>query len=214
MYFFKLHTQVGGLSLLPMQNIKETELFAAHQENIARVQHGFEKKAVCFRSEELECNVGKNLSTAAMTDCTQLQLWELWACHALGITMLLKAGKQATLMLLFVAVGGCHWDIDLPNMEIQLKRLVVVTEGVEKEFQMKVKGGLTMELCLQLLWLSNPELASVVANIEFHSLNCHAPTLVLSHPLVISAAREFAQFGASTNLPSKTLNPKASLSTV
>jgi tripeptidyl-peptidase-2 len=103
---------------------------------------------------------------------------------------------------------------DLPNTEIQLKRLVAVTEGVEKEFRMKVKGGSTMEVCLQLLWLSNPAAASVVADVEFHSLNCRAPTLVSSQPLVISAGREFARFEASANLRSETLNPKASLSTV
>ena len=103
---------------------------------------------------------------------------------------------------------------DLPNTEIQLKRMFQVTEGVEKEFHMKVKGGSTLELCLQLLWLANPAAASVVAEVEFHTLNARAPTLVSSQPLVISAAREFARFGAHASLRSETLNPKASLDTV
>merc|ERR1711935_503108 len=36
---------------------------------------------------------------------------------------------------------------DVPNTEIQLKKLIQVNEGYEKEFSMKVKGGATLELC-------------------------------------------------------------------
>ena len=103
---------------------------------------------------------------------------------------------------------------DLPNTRIQLKRIVAVTEGVEKAFSMKVKGGSTLELCLQLLYLASPSAASLVADVEFHSLNARPPTLISSQPLVIPASQGFARFGASSNLRSENLSPKASLDTV
>ncbi|VEU36565.1 unnamed protein product [Pseudo-nitzschia multistriata] len=103
---------------------------------------------------------------------------------------------------------------DIPNTEIQLKKLIQITEGYEKEFSMKVKGGSTLEICLQLLWLANAASSSVVVDVEFHSFSTQAPTLVASQPLVISAGREFARFGAAANLRSEKLNPSASLDKV
>ena len=103
---------------------------------------------------------------------------------------------------------------DLPNTQTQLKKLVQMTEGIEKEFHMKVKGGSTLEVCLQLLWLANASSASVVVEVEYHSFSTRAPTLVTSQPLAISAGREFARFGASANLRSEKLNPSATLDSV
>lgn len=103
---------------------------------------------------------------------------------------------------------------DLPNTEIQLKRLIQVTEGYEKEFSMKVKGGSTLEVCLQLLWLANAASTSVVVDVEFHSFSARGPTLVASQPVAISAGREFARLGAAANLRTEKLNPSASLDTV
>lgn len=103
---------------------------------------------------------------------------------------------------------------DVPNTEIQLKRLIQVTEGYEKEFSMKVKGGSTLEVCLQLLWLANAASTSVVVDVEFHSFSSRGPTLVASQPVAISAGREFARLGAAANLRSEKLNPSASLDTV
>ena len=103
---------------------------------------------------------------------------------------------------------------DIPNTEIQLKRLIQVNEGYEKEFSMKVKGGSTLEVCLQLLWLANAASTSVVVDVEFHSFLTRAPTLVASQHVAISAGREFARFGAAANLRTEKLNPSASLDTV
>ena len=103
---------------------------------------------------------------------------------------------------------------DIPNTEIQLKRLIQVNEGYEKEFSMKVKGGSTLEVCLQLLWLANAASTSVVVDVEFHSFLTRGPTLVASQPVAISAGREFARFGAAANLRTEKLNPSASLDTV
>ena len=103
---------------------------------------------------------------------------------------------------------------DVPNTEIQLKRLIQVNEGYEKEFSMKVKGGSTLEVCLQLLWLANAASTSVVVDVEFHSFLTRGPTLVASQPVAISAGREFARFGAAANLRTEKLNPSASLNTV
>lgn len=103
---------------------------------------------------------------------------------------------------------------DVPNTEIQLKRLIQVNEGYEKEFSMKVKGGSTMEICLQLLWLANAASTSVEVDVEFHSFLTRGPTLVASQPVAISAGREFARLGAAANLRTEKLNPTASLNTV
>ena len=103
---------------------------------------------------------------------------------------------------------------DIPNTEIQLKRLIQVNEGYEKEFSMKVKGGSTLEVCLQLLWLANAASTSVEVDVEFHSFLTRGPTLVASQPVAISAGREFARFGAAANLRTEKLNPSASLDTV
>ena len=103
---------------------------------------------------------------------------------------------------------------DLPNTQNQMKKLVQMTEGMEKEFYLKVKGGSTLEVCLQLLWLANASSTSVVVDVEFHSYSARSPTLVSSQPVVISAGREFGRFGASANLRSEKLNPTANLDTV
>ena len=103
---------------------------------------------------------------------------------------------------------------DLPNSEVQLKKLYVVKEGVEEEYHMRVKGGHTLELCLQLLWLANPTPASIAADIEWHSLDVRSPTFVSSQPVVISAAKEFARLGANTPLRAETLDPVANLKSV
>jgi tripeptidyl-peptidase-2 len=103
---------------------------------------------------------------------------------------------------------------DLPNTRIQLKKVFQVKEGVEQEYHMRVKGGATLELCLQLLWLANPSPASIIADIEFHSLNACTPTLVATQPVTIAAATEFARLGASAPLRSEVLNPTATLNFV
>jgi len=103
---------------------------------------------------------------------------------------------------------------DIPNTEIQLKKLIQVTEGYEKEFSMTVKGGSTLEVCLQLLWLANAASTSVVVDVEFHSYSTRSPTLVSSQPVSISAGREFARIGATANLKTEKLNPSASLNRV
>ncbi len=100
---------------------------------------------------------------------------------------------------------------DLPNKRIQLKRVFQVKEGVEQVYHMRVKGGATLELCLQLLWLASSAPANVIAEIEFHSLNAFTPTLVSSQPVTIAAATEFARLGASAPLRSEQLKPMANL---
>ena len=79
---------------------------------------------------------------------------------------------------------------------------------------MRVKGGHTLELCLQLLWLANPSPAHVTADIEWHSLDIRSPTLVNSQPITIASAREFARVGVNTPLRAEKLNPSASLKSV
>jgi len=106
---------------------------------------------------------------------------------------------------------------DMPNTECQLKRLFVVKEGVEDEYHVRVKGGSSLEMCLQLLWLANPSPASVTADVEFHSLNIRSPalpTLMSSQPITITPSSEFARLGASSPLRAEQLNPECKLKSV
>jgi tripeptidyl-peptidase-2 len=100
---------------------------------------------------------------------------------------------------------------DMPNKECQLKQFFYVNEGVEQEYHIRVKGGSSLEVCLQLLWLSNPSPALVTADIEFHSFNIRSPNLMSSQPITITAASEFARLGASAPLRAEQLNPECKL---
>jgi len=103
---------------------------------------------------------------------------------------------------------------DVPNTSVQLKKLIGITEGIEKKFSMRVAGGSTLELCLQLMWLANPSITSVDVDVEFHSLNIRPPNLVSTQPVIIGSATEFARLGASAMLRSEQVNPTATLKTV
>jgi len=103
---------------------------------------------------------------------------------------------------------------DLHNKMIQLKKFFQLDEGIEREFQLNVRPGSTLEVCLQLSWLANPTKTSVIADVEFHSLDARPPTLVSNQPVRISASTEFARIGASAPLRSEKINPKATLSRV
>lgn len=103
---------------------------------------------------------------------------------------------------------------DMPNTECQLKRIFQVNDGTEKEFHIRAKGGSTLELCLQTLWLANPSPALVTADIEFHSLNARSPSLLSSQPVTITAAAEFARLGVGAPLRTEQLNPSCSLKSV
>ncbi|KAL7541337.1 hypothetical protein ACHAXR_010827 [Thalassiosira sp. AJA248-18] len=100
---------------------------------------------------------------------------------------------------------------DMPNSECQLKKVYQMKEGIEAEYNVLVKSGYTLELCLQLLWLANPSPAMITADIEFHSLDVRCPTLISSQPITITAASEFARLGACTPLRAEKLNPLCSL---
>lgn len=103
---------------------------------------------------------------------------------------------------------------DLPNTQVQSKKVFKVTEGVPEKIQVRVKGGCTLEVCLQLLWLANPSPISLLVDVEYHSFNIRPPTLVSSQPILISPAQEFARTGASAMLRSEKLNPTAKLETI
>ena len=103
---------------------------------------------------------------------------------------------------------------DLPNTECQLKRIYEMKEGVEEEYHMRVKGGSSLEMCLQLLWLADPSPTTITADIEFHSLDIRSPTLISSQPITITAASEFARLGVAAPLRAEKLNPDCSLKSV
>ena len=95
-----------------------------------------------------------------------------------------------------------------------MKKIYQVKEGVEEEFHICVKGGHTLELCLQLLWLANPLPATVNALIEFHGLDIRSPTLLSSQPVTISSAQQFARLGINTPLRTEKINPTGKFTSV
>mmetsp|Transcript_21421 Transcript_21421/g.48358 ORF Transcript_21421/g.48358 Transcript_21421/m.48358 type:complete len:1362 (-) Transcript_21421:42-4127(-) len=103
---------------------------------------------------------------------------------------------------------------DMHNVMNQLKKVYQVRDGVEHEFDVRVKGGSTLELCQQLLWLANPSPALVTATVEFHSYGARSQTLISSQPVVIGASSGFARLGADAFLRSEVLNPTANLKSV
>jgi tripeptidyl-peptidase-2 len=109
-----------------------------------------------------------------------------------------------------VEVGEEAWKLCLTNLFF----LGQIAERVEKMFHLKVRGGSTLEICLQLLWLSNPAPADVVVDVEFHSLSVRAPSLASSYSLNLPPAQGFARFGVAADLRSETIKPKASLTTI
>ena len=77
---------------------------------------------------------------------------------------------------------------DLPNTEIQTKRMLALREHAEETVTVPVRGGSTLELCLQLSWLANPASVELEAIVDFHSF----------------AARGVAAHPPSTHLPPST----------
>ena len=95
-----------------------------------------------------------------------------------------------------------------------MKKIYQVKDGVEEEFHICVKGGHTLELCLQLLWLANPLPTTVNALIEFHGLDIRSPTLLSSQPVTISSAQQFARLGINTPLRTEKINPTGKFTSV
>lgn len=64
------------------------------------------------------------------------------------------AGQTAPHSLILHAVPFARGD--LHNTLIQIKKFFSLNEGTERVFYVQVKGGSTLEVCLQLSWLANP----------------------------------------------------------
>jgi tripeptidyl-peptidase-2 len=122
------------------------------------------------------------------------------------------ASRNAPHSLILHAVPFARGD--LHNKMIQIKRFFQLQEGVERVFHVQVKGGSTLELCLQLSWLANPAPVSVVTCVEFHSLQVRPPNFVTSQPARISSGTEFARLGVGAPFRSERINPKATLTAV
>ena len=77
-----------------------------------------------------------------------------------------------------------------------------------------MRGGSTLEVCLQLSWLANPTPVALDASLEFHSYGArgratpHAPTVR------IGAADAFARVEVGAPLRTERLAPKGELTTV
>lgn len=85
-----------------------------------------------------------------------------WATVKL-ITGALPEGPHAVILHAVPSTRG-----DLPNNYCQTKRMLRLRPHHEEIITLPVRGGATLELCLQLSWLANPAPASLVAAVEFH----------------------------------------------
>uniref|UniRef100_A0A7S3WM75 tripeptidyl-peptidase II n=1 Tax=Emiliania huxleyi TaxID=2903 RepID=A0A7S3WM75_EMIHU len=99
---------------------------------------------------------------------------------------------------------------DLPNTACQTKRMLQLRELSEEVVQLPVRGGATLELCMQLSWLANPAPATLDAEVEFHSYGArgramHAPTTR------IGGADAFARIEVGAPLRTERLAPEAEL---
>ena len=100
---------------------------------------------------------------------------------------------------------------DLPNTVVQTKMQFVLREDSEQQVVVPVRGSSTLEVCLQLAWLSNPTPAAADVAVEWHSYGVRGRPMAASSCLRIGAADGFARVEASAPLRPEKLKPKAEL---
>jgi len=74
-----------------------------------------------------------------------------------------------------------------------------------------VKGGSTLELCLQLSWLANPNPVQLDVEVSFHSFAMRGAAMASDRPLRLGAADTFARLEVGAPLRTERLSPKAEL---
>ena len=61
-------------------------------------------------------------------------------------------------------------NTDVPNTKVQVKRVLSLRENSEEALEVPVRGGSTLELCMQLAWLANSASpVPLMAHVDFHS---------------------------------------------
>ena len=105
---------------------------------------------------------------------------------------------------------------DVPNAEVQFKKMIALREHSEEVVHVTVRSGSTWELCMQLSWLSNPSPVNMTAHVEYHSHSVRGAALWTgsSRALRIGAAENFARLEVGAPLRTEALRPKAELTEV
>ena len=128
------------------------------------------------------------------------------------IKLVTKAMRHGPHSVILHAVPSARGDV--PNGELQVKKLLPLREFSEELVHVPLKGGSTLELCLQLSWLANPNPVELDVEVEFHSYALRGAAMATDRPLRISAADTFARFEVGAPLRAERLSPKAELVTV
>jgi tripeptidyl-peptidase-2 len=100
---------------------------------------------------------------------------------------------------------------DAPNTMVQTKRMLVLREDSEEVVVVPVRGSSTLELCLQLAWLSNPTPAAADVSVEWHSYGVRGRPTTTATALRLGAADSFARLEVSAPIRPERLKPKAEL---
>eukprot|EP00962_Isochrysis_galbana_P047700 scaffold19620_cov112-Isochrysis_galbana.AAC.1 len=103
---------------------------------------------------------------------------------------------------------------DAPNTLVQTKRMLVLREDSEETVVVPVRGSSTLELCLQLAWLSNPTPAAADVTVEWHSYGVRGRPTTSATALRLGAADSYARLEVSAPLRPERLKPKAELDAV
>ena len=110
-------------------------------------------------------------------------------------------------------VGG-----DLPNGHVQVRSMRRIRPDTEQSYKIRVRGRSTVEICLQLSWLTDPTPANVEVDVNFHSYDVRSPSLwsgpSSSQGLIVRSDVSFGRVELCTGLGSEKIKPKCTLKNV
>ena len=69
--------------------------------------------------------------------------------------------------IVFHAVPSARGDV--PHAYLETKKILQLREYATEKVMVPVRGGASLEICMQLLWLQNPSAVELTADVEFHS---------------------------------------------
>jgi len=128
-----------------------------------------------------------------------------WAVLKIS-TSELPGGPHSVILHAVPAARG-----DVPHTWVATKKFLALHENSLLHVPVKLKGGSTLEVCLQLSWLANPNALELDLDVEFHSYGLRGAALATDRPLRISAADSFARLEVSPPLRSERVRLDAEL---
>ena len=128
-----------------------------------------------------------------------------WATFKL-VTRGMRNGPHSVIVHAVPSARG-----DVPNGHLQVKKMLPLREYSEELVHVPVKGGSTLELCMQLSWLANPNPVEVDVEVEWHSYAMRGAAMASDRPLRLGSAHTFARLEVGAPLCTERLSPKAEL---